>query len=190
MSTLVVFIRSHRRAVLLVLVGLAVVGAGIGVGMSTRQTTPAAENVEPPVIEMVDENPMLEFEQSSFELAPPGGLPLIGRVVEVIGSWHCGVAIGVSQILYESPFDRSVRFAVVIPCLEFLTQKIPFAVGELHRLTVDDKQRVREVRWNDKRHRLMGGGMPSVVMPATELGKLTWMYDGNMHYRAGTWRWP
>jgi hypothetical protein len=190
LSPLVVFLRSHRRAVLVALAVVAAVGIAVSIFATPCEQAPPAQRIEPVAIEIADDDPMPDIEQSSYDSAPPGGLPIFGRVVKVNASYHCGVMIGVSQVLYTSPFDDDARFAIAVPCLEFSQHAISFAVGELHALDVDAKRRVREIRWNDRRHRLASSGLPAVVMPAEGFGRLGWRYDGTMSYDAGAWSWP
>jgi len=108
-----------------------------------------------------------------------------GTITEVHASFGCGFNVGVAQVRYGD------RFGVVVPCIELLQgDGLRFAVGDSHRVIVDDRDRVRAIEWHGHRYRV--DGYPSVMTPAWAIGRILWSTtasDNAMHYSADGWRW-
>lgn len=106
---------------------------------------------------------------------------VLGTITEVRQAPYCGIAIGTSTIRYGN------AFALVVPCLEMVRDTGPrFAVGDRHRVVVDDNDVVRAIEWNGHRYAL-GARLPVVQAPAEAIDRLA--ATPPHAYDAPGWHW-
>lgn len=116
----------------------------------------------------------------------PDGLEATHEVIGTITEAHqgpgCGVYVWVSEIRYGN------AFAVVAPCLDVASAVGPrFAVGDQHRLFVDDSDVVRAIEWNGRRY-VLGTDLPLVKAPIDVLGHVS-VTTPDLAYDAPGWHW-
>jgi hypothetical protein len=155
------------RATLIALVVLAIV---LVVALATRRRDVAAEPPPPPASDT--------REDIAQTVAPAPGVERFEthRITAVDHGFYCGVVYGVAQVQYD---DR----VLLIPCMEFLEGRgLRFAAGDEHVLVMGTAPYVAEIKWRGVTYSLADSNV--VVAPHDIFGKLTYMFDGKLHYSA------
>jgi hypothetical protein len=118
--------------------------------------------------------------QSVFEPTPPTD-PNVAAITEVHRGPPCGKIVGATEVRYGD------HFTAIVPCAE-LAAGLPFAVGDVHKLMVDDDGQIRAITWHGRTWRF-DGAYEAVQAPAAAFGKIASVFDNRGHYSAPNWSW-